>query len=182
VERLALIYGWVEGAAGLPLGGPGPERWKRICASAARPCTTPHNRLFSSFFFCFFFQGPAARGHTADPAWDGNALQASPEQGACAHLRLNSIASCAPCQAFLQAGRHEALGYWQREGVRGAQLARPPNRRHDPTICWRCSTPWLGHMNLRLLWQSRQQNPSAALKPSRSIWRGPLGRITPAPP
>jgi len=131
VNRPALIYGWSMGAQQVyHWGALEPEWSSRLCCLCGTARTTAHNRLFLLSL---------RQALTADPAWDGAAFRAKPEQG----LRTFALiyASWAASQAFYRQDVHGQLGYPSVDDyVERSWL--PAYQRHDPhdliamVDCW----------------------------------------------
>ncbi|MGB7415701.1 MAG: alpha/beta fold hydrolase [Thermosynechococcaceae cyanobacterium] len=101
IERLALIYGWSMGAQqAYHWGVIDPERVQRIAAICGTAKTTDHNRIF-------LYSLRAAL--TADPAWNGERFEGTPERGF--HAFTQIYASWAASQAYYRAKPYLKWGY-----------------------------------------------------------------------
>ncbi|BAD80567.1 homoserine O-acetyltransferase [Synechococcus elongatus PCC 6301] len=101
IEQLALIHGWSMGAQqAYHWAIAFPDRVQRIAALCGTAKTTEHNRLFLESLRAALI---------ADPTWDGQRFQATPDRGYKAFARI--YASWAASQAFYRAGIYRQQGY-----------------------------------------------------------------------
>lgn len=121
VEKLAMVYGWSMGAQqAYHWGALYPEQVERIVAICGTARTTEHNQVFlESLRYAL----------TADPCWQGNHFEGTPERGYRAFARI--YASWAASQAYYREGLHYKQGFASLEDylLRGWE---PNYRRHDP--------------------------------------------------
>jgi homoserine O-acetyltransferase/O-succinyltransferase len=101
IEQLALVYGWSMGAQqAYYWGALYPDRVQRIAALCGTARTTDHNKIFLHSL---------RTALTADPAWNGQRFEATPDRGFRAFARI--YASWAASQAFYREGIYYTLGY-----------------------------------------------------------------------
>jgi homoserine O-acetyltransferase len=101
VEQLALVYGWSMGAQqAYHWGALYPDRVERIAALCGTARTTDHNSVFLQSL---------RSALTADPTWNGEQFEATPDRGfrAFAHI----YASWAASQPFYRQKLYQPLGY-----------------------------------------------------------------------
>ncbi|NET36429.1 MAG: alpha/beta fold hydrolase [Cyanothece sp. SIO1E1] len=101
IERIALVYGWSMGAQqAYYWGALYGDRVQRIAALCGTARTTEHNQIFLASLRAAL---------TADPAWNGQRFEATPNRGFRAFARI--YASWAASQAYYRQQLYRGLGY-----------------------------------------------------------------------
>lgn len=132
VESLAMVYGWSMGAQqAYHWGAIYPDRVARIVALCGTARTTEHNQIFLHSL---------RTALTADPAWDGQRFQSSPDRGFRAFARI--YASWAASQGFYRDRCYVPLGYTDLEDylLRGWEASY---RKRDPHNLLAMIDTWL---------------------------------------
>jgi homoserine O-acetyltransferase/O-succinyltransferase len=132
IERLALVYGWSMGAQQAYYWGVMyPDRACRIAALCGTAKTTPHNQIFLASL---------RSALTADPAWDGERFNGTPDRGFQTFARI--YASWAASPAFYREELYVPLGYASLEDylVRGWEAGY---RKRDPRNLMAMIDTWI---------------------------------------
>lgn len=154
VERLALVYGWSMGAQqAYHWGALYPDRVQRIVALCGTARTTAHNRIFLESL---------RSALTADPAWNGQDFESTPDRGF--HTFARIYASWAASQAFYREGLYLQLGYDSLEDYlwRGWELGY---RKRDPRNLLAMIDIWLHcDVSQNLLYQGDYERALGAIQ------------------
>jgi homoserine O-acetyltransferase/O-succinyltransferase len=134
IERLALVYGWSMGAQqAYHWAVLHPERVQRIAALCGTARTSEHNALFLKSLEAALL---------ADPTWDGQSFQGTPERGLKTFARI--YASWAASQAFYRERVYRELGYSDLEDYL-VRAWEPSYRRTHPLDLLAMLRVWLAN-------------------------------------